>query len=143
MFDLNTQTVHSIVSRMMINEELHAAWDQPTQSIQLFHAEPSKLQYLALQLAERATNFVEYNERLYDAKSQGGSLIAPSKEQKERSAAHRAQQTGQVQRTTTTQQGDQKKTSSTTQSNFRKGGSSTSTKPTQQPVTTAKRTTTK
>jgi translation initiation factor 3 subunit C len=151
MFDLSTQSVHSIVSRMMINEELHAAWDQPTQSIQLFHAEPSKLQYLALQLAERATNFVEYNERLYDAKSQGGSLIAPSKEQKERSAAHRAQQSGQVQRKTTgdrqtgsQQTGDQKKVTTTQGATYRKGASKTtqpSGAPQKRPTTQTQQTT--
>jgi len=71
MFELDKNHVHSLVSKMMINEELKASWDQPTETIVMHKVEPSKLQYLALQFAEKAAVFVENNERLLDAKGQG------------------------------------------------------------------------
>lgn len=71
MFELPPNAVHSLVSKMIINEELHASWDQPTQSIIMQRAEPTKLQYLALQFAEKAAVFVENNERLLDNRTGG------------------------------------------------------------------------
>lgn len=69
MFDLSRNDVHSIVSKMMINRELHASWDQPTDTIVLRKVEASSLQLLALQFAEKAANLVETNERLLDTKT--------------------------------------------------------------------------
>ena len=68
-FDLSKNTVHSLVSKMMINRELFASWDQPTETVVLRKVEPSQLQVLALQFAEKASGLVEANERLLDAKS--------------------------------------------------------------------------
>ncbi|KAK8621014.1 hypothetical protein V6N13_067461 [Hibiscus sabdariffa] len=50
MFDFSDAQVHSTVSRMMINRELHACWDQPTWCIIFHDIEPSMLQALAFQL---------------------------------------------------------------------------------------------
>lgn len=69
MFDLSKNTVHSVVSKMMINRELYASWDQPTETVVLRKVEPSQLQILALQFAEKAAGLVEANERLLDAKN--------------------------------------------------------------------------
>lgn len=69
MFDLSKNEVHSIVSKMMINRELHASWDQPTDTIVLRKVEATALQSLALQFAEKTANLVESNERLLDTKS--------------------------------------------------------------------------
>ncbi len=69
MFDLSKNEVHSIVSKMMINRELHASWDQPTETIVLRKVKTTPLQSLALQFAEKAANLVESNERLLDIKS--------------------------------------------------------------------------
>ena len=80
MFSLEERLVHGIVSKMMTNEELYAAWDQPTNSFKLYRSEPTKLQQLALQLSETTTAYVDWNERMYEAKSQGGSLLATSKD---------------------------------------------------------------
>lgn len=69
MFDASKNEVHSVVSKMMINRELHASWDQPTETIVLRNVEPSALQSLALVFAEKAGNLVESNERLLDSKT--------------------------------------------------------------------------
>ncbi len=69
MFDLSKNEVHSIVSKMMINREIHGSWDQPTDTIVLRQVDASPLQVLSLQFAEKAANLVEANERLLDTKT--------------------------------------------------------------------------
>lgn len=69
MFDMTKNEVHSIVSKMMINHDLIASWDQPTETIVMRNVEPSALQLLALQFAEKASSLVDANERLLDAKT--------------------------------------------------------------------------
>lgn len=70
-FKLEKNVVHSLVSKMMINEELHASWDQPTNAIVMNQVEPTRLQALALQFAEKAHTFVENNEKLLDFRTGG------------------------------------------------------------------------
>ncbi|MBA0759824.1 hypothetical protein Gotri_022648 [Gossypium trilobum] len=50
---INSLDVHSTISRKMINEELHASWDQPTQCIIFHEVDHSKMQALAFQLVEK------------------------------------------------------------------------------------------
>jgi len=69
MFDLPHATANSIVSKMIFNDELHASLDQPTKTIVMHRVEPSKLQYLAIQYAERMGTFVENNELILDART--------------------------------------------------------------------------
>ena len=69
MFEMETNEVHCVISKMIINRELHASLDQPTGSIVLRKVEPSQLQTLALQFSEKAAALVEANERLLDARS--------------------------------------------------------------------------
>ena len=69
MFEMTKNEVHSVVSKMMINRELYASWDQPTETIVLRKVEPSSLQVVALQFADKAASLVEANERLLDAQS--------------------------------------------------------------------------
>jgi translation initiation factor 3 subunit C len=69
MFEMSKNEVHSVVSKMIINRELAASWDQPTETIVLRKVEPTSLQLLALQFAEKAAVLVEANERLLDSQS--------------------------------------------------------------------------
>ena len=71
MLDLEKETVHSIVSKMMTNEELMASLDEPTQTLVMHRTEPSRIQGLALQLADKINLLVEQNERLWEVKQTG------------------------------------------------------------------------
>ncbi|RLN48774.1 hypothetical protein BBJ29_008918 [Phytophthora kernoviae] len=72
MFELDDKTVHSVVSKMMINEELHGAWDQSSQAIVLYKTERSTLQTLAVQYSDKLSQIVENNERMMDLRSGTG-----------------------------------------------------------------------
>lgn len=68
MFELEKNIVHSIISKMIINEELMASLDDPTQTVVMHRSEPSRLQSLALQLADKVNNLVDSNERIFEMK---------------------------------------------------------------------------
>ncbi|XP_066259889.1 eukaryotic translation initiation factor 3 subunit C [Euwallacea similis] len=68
MFELQKSVVHSTISKMIINEELMASLDDPTQTVVMHRSEPSRLQSLALQLADKINNFVDSNERILETK---------------------------------------------------------------------------
>ena len=79
MFDIEVTTVHSQISKMIINEELMASLDEPTKAVVMHRTEPSRIQSLALQLADKVNMLLDYNERLWELKltplghfSQGG-----------------------------------------------------------------------
>lgn len=71
MFGLEPKLIHSIVSKMMIREEITAFWDESSKYVLVQHSEPTPLQRLALALADRGAQAVENNERLVDQKSGG------------------------------------------------------------------------
>nr|CAG4709206.1 unnamed protein product [Naegleria fowleri] len=75
MFDLPKPTVYSIVNKMIIAEEFYAGLDQTNDTIVIYHSEPTPLQYLALQLTDKISALVEYNDKLYDAKQSNTAYV--------------------------------------------------------------------
>ncbi|KAI1292027.1 Eukaryotic translation initiation factor 3 subunit C [Halotydeus destructor] len=71
MLDLEKAVVHSIISKMTTNEELMTSLDEPTQTLVMHRTEPSRIQGLALQMADKINILVEQNERLWELKQMG------------------------------------------------------------------------
>lgn len=67
-FSLSDSLVYRLTSKLMVNDQLAGAWDQPTQTIQLHSQNPTKLQKASLAFADKASLFVEQNERLLDSR---------------------------------------------------------------------------
>lgn len=74
MFELPRAHVYSIISKMIINEDLMASLDEPTQTIVMHRTEPTKLQTLAMQLSEKISNLMDQTERMVQFK--GGEISA-------------------------------------------------------------------
>merc|ERR1719181_549113 len=96
MFGLDAKLVHSIVSKMMIKEDITAFWDESSKYVLMQHSEPTPLQRLALTLADKGAQAVENNERLVDQKSgtygfqqQGAHAQQQRQEQQQQAAALR------------------------------------------------------
>ncbi|XP_030380968.1 eukaryotic translation initiation factor 3 subunit C [Scaptodrosophila lebanonensis] len=68
MYELPVQKVHSIISKMIINEELMASLDDPSETVVMHRSEPSRLQALAMQFVDKVTNLVDVNEKIFDMK---------------------------------------------------------------------------
>ncbi|XP_060068730.1 eukaryotic translation initiation factor 3 subunit C-like isoform X2 [Ylistrum balloti] len=80
MFELERSVVHSIISKMILNEELMASLDEPTQTVVMHRTEPTRLQSLALQLSEKVSSLVDNNERIMDLK-QGNLFFGKQNQQ--------------------------------------------------------------
>jgi len=68
-FGLGDKETHALVSKMMLDGTVHACWDQPTSTIVVQRTEPTKLQFLALQFADKCSQLVESNERVLDSRT--------------------------------------------------------------------------
>jgi len=87
-FELSPSRVHSLISKMIMNEELQASWDQPSGCVLMKRWEPNRLQSLCLQLTEKCNQLIDYNERLLDARSGGQTLKTEEREELLKTASH-------------------------------------------------------
>ncbi len=63
--------VHSIVSKMMMEEQLSGSWDQPTRTIVMHSTCATRMQTLATAFADKAANLVDLNERALTLRTGG------------------------------------------------------------------------
>lgn len=68
-FDMDAVTTRRIISKMIFRGEISAAWDHTPEGetiMVLYKVDPSPMQVISLQYAEKILNLVESNERLLD-----------------------------------------------------------------------------
>uniref|UniRef100_A0A0N5ALS2 Eukaryotic translation initiation factor 3 subunit C n=1 Tax=Syphacia muris TaxID=451379 RepID=A0A0N5ALS2_9BILA len=94
LFELEKRTVHSIISKMIISEELSATLDEPSECLIMHRVEPSRLQLLALHLTDKMTQLADNNEQILEPRG-GRSYTGPGAwytQRQERSAPEQQQQ---------------------------------------------------
>ncbi|KAM1137341.1 hypothetical protein ACFX14_035274 [Malus domestica] len=77
MFELSEARTHCIVSKMMVNNELRASWDQSTNCSVFHDFEHTRLQAPAFQLTEKLSILAESKERAAQLKIGDGGLDLP------------------------------------------------------------------
>jgi len=70
-FELDKQRVYSIISKMIIQEELMATLDEPTNCLIMHRNEPSRLQISALSLTDKLSQLTENNEQIIEPRAPG------------------------------------------------------------------------
>eukprot|EP01065_Artemidia_motanka_P025428 TRINITY_DN30423_c0_g1_i1.p1 TRINITY_DN30423_c0_g1~~TRINITY_DN30423_c0_g1_i1.p1 ORF type:complete len:926 (+),score=372.24 TRINITY_DN30423_c0_g1_i1:73-2778(+) len=82
-YELPDTKVQAVVSKMIIRQDVNALWDQPRACITVESVNATKLQYLALQLADRCGTLVQYNEeRQAEKEARGERGFIPYNQQK-------------------------------------------------------------
>jgi len=66
MFDTESSAARCIISKMIFQREILAAWESPADTLVLYKMDASPLQVLSVQVADKLGQFVESNERLLD-----------------------------------------------------------------------------
>ncbi|XGW20917.1 hypothetical protein V3C99_004135 [Haemonchus contortus] len=64
LFELDKKQVHSVISKMIIQEELSATLDEPTDCLMMHRVEPSRLQMIALNFTDKLQQLADNNEQL-------------------------------------------------------------------------------
>jgi len=70
-FELNMEECHRVISKMIINEELAASWDEPSSSLVLHKTDPSRIQNMTVQLCEKINQMVDMNEKILEWRAGG------------------------------------------------------------------------
>lgn len=65
MFDLDGKAVESIISNMITNQEFMGSLDEPTKLLIMHRTEPSRIQSLSLQLADKINALIDHNEKIW------------------------------------------------------------------------------
>ncbi|CAH8850741.1 unnamed protein product [Trichobilharzia szidati] len=77
-FELPKGTIYSIICKMIINQELAASLEVPSDALIMHKTERSRLQALALQLSDKVNSIVEMNDKLVESRSGGLSGLKGS-----------------------------------------------------------------
>ncbi|OON18973.1 PCI domain protein [Opisthorchis viverrini] len=80
-FELPKSQVYSIISKMIINQELAASLEVPSDFLIMHKTERSRLQTLALQLSDKINSVVDMNEKLIESRGGGGLLGSKTRRQ--------------------------------------------------------------
>jgi|UniRef100_A0A914Q7M2 translation initiation factor 3 subunit C len=70
-FELPKQKVYSVISKMIIQEELSATLDEPTNCLIMHRIEPTRLQIAALSLTDKLGQLTENNEQIIEPRGTG------------------------------------------------------------------------
>ncbi|CAK9293479.1 unnamed protein product [Gordionus sp. m RMFG-2023] len=68
MFDMDIPTITNIISKMIINEEIMASFDEPSQALIMHRVDLNRIQSLVLQLTEKVAQFSDLNDKLAELK---------------------------------------------------------------------------
>jgi len=66
MFDMEELLTRRIISRMIFNKEITAAWDNPSDILLVYKMDPTVLQTSSVILSEKLSSLLESNERILD-----------------------------------------------------------------------------
>lgn len=77
LFELDKKQVHSVISKMIIEEELSATLDEPTDCLMMHRVEPSRLQMIALNLTDKLQQLADNNEQILEPRTGRSGYAGP------------------------------------------------------------------
>ena len=66
MFDMEESLARKMISRMIFNKDISAAWDNPSNILIIYKLDPSPIQTLSQTVVEKVSLLMESNERILD-----------------------------------------------------------------------------
>ena len=72
-FGMESKHVQSVISKLIMSEDLHGSWDQTTGTLLMHASEPTRLQSLSMQYSDKLSILMETNERALELRG-GGRL---------------------------------------------------------------------